>query len=268
MDIDSYICCPTCKGHLLTIGKNGKEETGYKCDQCSRIYPVVKRIIDLLSVEDDSKSLGQELMECFPLVDIYEGKWWRSNAFFPFFGGIDLKNEMRLIEKIVQIKSGDTVLDLGCGPGLFCRYFAGKEPDSNVIGFDLSRPMLESGVRKAERERFSNICFIRGDAHHLPFKDNTMDAVNCSGALYLFKDAAKVLSEVKRVLKTDGRFSLSVYLGQRDPFSIWKSYWDEKVWGIRSYSEKKLQELLMQAGFTSTVYHAKGLWMVVGAVEK
>jgi ubiquinone/menaquinone biosynthesis C-methylase UbiE len=54
----------------------------------------------------------------------------------------------------------------------------------------------------------SRTCYVRGDAHHLSFGDETFDAVCCFGALYLITEPFQVADEMVRVLKPRDRIAI------------------------------------------------------------
>lgn len=71
---------------------------------------------------------------------------------------------------------GDTLLDVACGNGNYCRFF--QERGLIYTGCDLSENMLEQA-----REENPDAEFVRGDASDLPFEDNQFDMVFCSDLL-------------------------------------------------------------------------------------
>ncbi len=106
----------------------------------------------------------------------------------------------------------ETVLDLGCGTGdlavnIAC--LAGK--DTEIIGLDYSRPMLEKAQQKAAKAGVAKfVHFIQGNATALPFSDAYFDCVGISFAFrnltYKNPLAQAHFAEVKRVLKPGGRY--------------------------------------------------------------
>ncbi len=99
-----------------------------------------------------------------------------------------------------------TVLDLGCGTGTATRAIASYLPSAHVTGVDLSPYMVFTARLKAQS--FSNLSFIHANAEHLPFDDNSFDAVTAS---LLFHEtpldvALRIIKEARRVLKSGGSF--------------------------------------------------------------
>lgn len=125
-----------------------------------------------------------------------------------------LEIERKLMEGMVQPTPGQTVLDLGAGTGMFSFWLA--EKGLHVTAFDQSTAMLEIARHKAEHSTGS-IDFIQGDAHELPFQDDSFDRVISVTALEFMDDPKKVLAEAWRVLKPGGRLVVGV-LAKHSPW--------------------------------------------------
>lgn len=110
---------------------------------------------------------------------------------------------------IEAIRSGEKVLDIGCGTGRFTVPMAEKGAD--VSGLDISRPMLDVASRKlADRGLTADL--REGDMAHLPFPDASFDTVTSMLALMHvpLEDRQAVFGEVARVLRPGGRMLLGV----------------------------------------------------------
>lgn len=90
------------------------------------------------------------------------------------------------------------VLDLGCGPGSLTDKLL-SIPNVRLTGVDISAAM----IRRA-RQRFPQVQFSVDDAEALPFEDNSLEAVFCSGVLHHLPSLQMALSEIRRVLKPGG----------------------------------------------------------------
>ncbi|HOY40179.1 MAG TPA: arsenite methyltransferase [Bacteroidales bacterium] len=108
------------------------------------------------------------------------------------------------------IKTGDTVLDLGSGAGNDCfiaRKLTGETGE--VIGIDFTPEMVELAVNNLRKSGYTNVYFRLGDIEHLPVTANKADVVISNCVLNLIPDKSKAFSEIFRVLKTGGHFSVS-----------------------------------------------------------
>jgi SAM-dependent methyltransferase len=87
--------------------------------------------------------------------------------------------------------TGGTVVDLGCGSGRLLEQLARARPDLQVIGYDLSRPMLDCGRRRLRRARLPNLRLVEGDLLALGVEViEPLDVLSCHTALHHLPDAA------------------------------------------------------------------------------
>ena len=102
------------------------------------------------------------------------------------------------------IKPGMKVLDLGCGDGTTAVPEAKLGAD--VLGVDISRPLVEAGNKRARQLELSNLRFQEGDACNLSeLTDRTFDlVVSIFGAMFAPKPF-EVAKETVRVTKPGGR---------------------------------------------------------------
>lgn len=108
------------------------------------------------------------------------------------------------------IMKGDTVIDLGSGAGNDCfvaRHETGAE--GKVIGIDFTPAMIEKARANAEKLGYNNVEFREGDIDEMPVNDNVADVIVSNCVLNLVPDKNKVITEIFRVLKPGGHFSIS-----------------------------------------------------------
>lgn len=96
------------------------------------------------------------------------------------------------------------LLDVGCGSGSITIELAKLIPEGQVTGLDISGAILESAKVHAERQGASNISFIKGDVHELPFPDGSFDVVCTHQAVAHFHDHVKAILELTRVTRKGG----------------------------------------------------------------
>ena len=112
--------------------------------------------------------------------------------------------------QFAQIQKGDTVIDLGSGAGNDCfvaRHETGTE--GKVIGIDFTPIMIEKARINAEKLGYNNVEFREGDIDDMPVNDNVADVIVSNCVLNLVPNKEKVISEIYRVLKSGGHFSIS-----------------------------------------------------------
>lgn len=214
----SLFSCPHCREGLHWSFPNTvpslPDQGRAACSGCQRSYPLRDGILDFLSGSTQNEVITpfQRLMQFPPLTAIYE-KYWRPLGFFVASSSSFRQFSAGLIQRLEPQKTS-SILDLACGPGLFACPLA-AQASGWVIGFDLSLPMLRRAYKKAFRSGLRNILFVRGSAFNLPFPNNTLDAVLCSGALHLFNQPEAALAEIARTLSRSGRFVCQTTLKPR-----------------------------------------------------
>jgi arsenite methyltransferase len=110
----------------------------------------------------------------------------------------------------LDLEPGETVLDLGSGPGLDCFLAAEKVGEAGrVIGVDMTPAMLERARRNAEKGGYRNVEFREGRLESLPLGDASVDAVTSNCVINLVPDKAAVFRQIARVLKPGGRLVIS-----------------------------------------------------------
>ncbi|NUN09742.1 MAG: arsenite methyltransferase [Ignavibacteriaceae bacterium] len=109
-----------------------------------------------------------------------------------------------------DIKSGDTVLDLGSGAGndaFIASKLAG--PSGYVIGVDMTSQMIDRANINKEKFKFTNVEFRLGEIEALPVQDDSVNVILSNCVLNLVPDKIKAFSEIYRVLKPGGHFCIS-----------------------------------------------------------
>lgn len=109
-------------------------------------------------------------------------------------------------------------LDLGCGNGRHAELLASHV--AHVVGLDVSRGLLAEAQTRATEREFA-VDLVHGDAARLPFRADRFDlAVYVATLHHLTSREARVasLSELARVLTSDGRAVVSVWSTEHDTF--------------------------------------------------
>jgi ubiquinone/menaquinone biosynthesis C-methylase UbiE len=109
------------------------------------------------------------------------------------------------------ISKGLKVLDLGCGDGTTALPSAHRGAD--VLGVDISRPLVEAGNRRAKAEGLTNVRFQEGDASDLrDLRDRSFDlVVSIFGAMFAPRPF-EVAKEMVRVARPGGRIVMGNWI--------------------------------------------------------
>ena len=135
------------------------------------------------------------------MFDDISGKYDFLNHFFSF--GIDHLWRKKLVRLLAPSKPL-SILDVACGTGDLALSLARLRPQ-RIVGIDISEKMLEIGRQKISRKGQEPVIRLQqGDAEHIPFPDNTFDAVTVAFGVRNFDDLGLGLSEMRRVLKPGG----------------------------------------------------------------
>lgn len=109
-------------------------------------------------------------------------------------------------QPFVDVRAGETVLDLGCGVGLDLYHYAvAVGPSGTVYGLDLSVSMLRKAAENLRSAGISNFELLHAPADRIPLPDASIDLVTANGIYNLSPDKDAVMREVARVLKPGGR---------------------------------------------------------------
>ncbi len=117
------------------------------------------------------------------------------------------KSLRRMTVNLAQVKSGDCVLEVGCGTGtltLAAKQQAGQS--GKVFGIDVIPEMIKLSKKKAAQARL-DVTFQSGSIENIPFPENQFDVVMCSFMIFHMSEEVrrKGIAEIYRVLKPQGR---------------------------------------------------------------
>lgn len=125
-------------------------------------------------------------------------------AYVSRFGPITDEAGRVLADRVA--KPGRSVLDLCCGQGNLTALMSSS--GAAVTGLDFSPTMLTIAARTAP-----DATLREGDATAMPFADDSFDAVVCNFGMMHIPDQPKALSEIRRVLRPNGRFLMATWVG-------------------------------------------------------
>jgi ubiquinone/menaquinone biosynthesis C-methylase UbiE len=110
--------------------------------------------------------------------------------------------EAAKLAEMVRAGKGDRAIDIACGAGTLALRFARLV--RWACGVDLTPAILSRAKNTAAKEGISNLDFTLGDAHRLPFADNSLDIAVTSYALHHMPDAPRAIAEMARVVRRGG----------------------------------------------------------------
>lgn len=112
---------------------------------------------------------------------------------------------MEDLNDALDAKSGETILDAGCGPGLMIEKVIkeSRATDITITGVDVDKRMIQAAGKRCQG--FPNVKLAIADLNgDLKFADSFFDKVLCSNTLYALDNPRKAVSELHRVLKPGG----------------------------------------------------------------
>ena len=161
--------------------------------------------------------------------------------------------------KNAEIGLGNSVVDLGCGPG-FCTFPLSRLVGSNghIFAVDSSNKfasILQNGIKV---NNANNISFHQNDACNLDLEDNSADVVFSRWLFCFLENPLETLAEVKRVLKPNGKLIIIDYFNylaanifpQNDALSkLFAGYLESVISHKGSYNiGNDLPQLIIESG--------------------
>ena len=117
--------------------------------------------------------------------------------------------QYKTVSELLDVDEGQQVLDVGCGTGGAAQVFARRVGGAGkVVGLDNSATMIDEARRRTTALSLP-LEFRLGDAHRLPFPDNSFDRCYALRLMEVIDDPLGVIREMHRVLRPGGRIFLN-----------------------------------------------------------
>lgn len=169
----------------------------------------------------------------------------------------DVVEQRRQVIAALDLRPGESVLDIGCGPGLLAVEMAASlGPQGRVAGTDISPSMLELAAARSILAGSAPVTYHLAGVDALPFPDASFDVAVSTQVLEYVEDIPGALAEMRRVLRPGGRVLLldtdwdSIVWHSRDETRMRRvlTVWDEHL--VDPHLPRTLAESLTQAGFS------------------
>ena len=218
-------------------------------------------------------SINQDLRK--EIVDIYRkraGNYDFTANLYYLIGYPEWKYR-RLTVDNMNLKAGDTVLEIGCGTGLnFGLVQERIGPTGKLIGVDLTDAMLAQAHARVERQGWENVELINADAARYEFPGE-LNGIYSTFALSLIPEAPDIIRRSADSLTSDGRWSLldfkipekwpewlvDAMLFLIKPFTPTDDWMERKPWPeIQAALEAVLHEPSVQTYYLGMTYLMNG----------
>ena len=167
----------------------------------------------------------------------------------------------------VQINEDDRILDVGCGGGANIARLLQRAPKGKVEGVDYSSVSVNKSTKVNATAIGEDRCRVQeASVEKLPFEGDSLDLVTAFETVYFWPDIERCFGEVKRVLKSGGRF---VIVNEDDGLTGANDKWEKLIEGMHTYTPEELQKHLTDVGFHDIAVRNDGQrhWLCVTAVK-
>lgn len=208
-------------------------------------YPQSKRNVEgrIERKTEDDKLLARQFGKAF-----FDGE--RSHGYGGFY------YDPRFWEPVVptfqeyfNLKSGDSILDIGCAKGFMLYDFSRLIEGINVSGIDISEYAINNAIEPTKP-------FVKqGNALELPFEDNSFDVVISITTLHNLDkdDCAKALQEVERVARRGSFVTLDAYRNEKEKMRM-------EAWNLTAKTMMHVDE--WQRFFEEVGYSGDFYWFI------
>lgn len=224
--------CPNCNSGEYKIYLTEGDFKIVKCSKCSLVY--------LLNIPDES-----EIYEDYYKIEFSKDDYSKDSK-FPHLSEIYTINDQRLYY-LKKLKIKGSLLDIGCGTGLFLH--TARNYGYDVSGIDVSQTAL-----KFARESFK-LNVSEKKVEDLISQNKKYDFVTLWHVLEHFANPKEELTKIKQLLNPDGILLIEVPNLNSIKFKLSKSKWkggNHPLYHRSFFTDKTLKETLNLSGFKET----------------
>jgi len=190
----------------------------------------------------------------------------RLSSFYDLLSGGSEAAFIQLGLDMLEVKSGETVLEIGSGTGKVLLKLASRVGSSGcVVGIDLSSGMLHRAQARIEHTGASRVVkLVEGDGCYLPSPRGSFSAVYTSFTLELFDtpEIPLVLAEIWRVLNSGGRLGVVCMLKTDHPSRMVRLYeWLHGTFpSLADCRPIDVRPMIESAGFRIESIRERSMW--------
>ena len=148
---------------------------------------------------------------------------------------------------------GGRIIDVGCGSGATAIYLASALPLCDIVGIDLSEPLLQAAHSAAVAAGVTNrVSFESGDAERLSHDEDSFDVALCFNMVHIVERPVQMLNELERILRGDGHLFVA------DLKRSWLSIFEKEM--ASSFTLGEAQELFRTSKIRQGRFSSDLIW--------
>lgn len=105
-----------------------------------------------------------------------------------------------------RLPARPTIVDLGCGPGLFLRDVSQRVPHATLYGYDVTPAMIAHAKQQRLAAASATFAVHNVETEALPLADGSVHLIGMTAVLHVFDEPLPVLAEIRRLLAPQGIF--------------------------------------------------------------
>ncbi len=160
--------------------------------------------------------------------------------------------------KKIELRSGDRLLDIGCGTGALLEKLKEKYPEAILAGIDPTQEMIDI----AGKRLLKKVHIEQSWAEKLPFEDEAFDVIVSCNVFHYIREPRVALKEVMRILKPTGRVVITDWCNDYMTCQVLDLFLRAfNKAHFKTYKQSECHELLSLSGFDDIkIDHYKINW--------